>query len=99
MNIESSWYITPRILPLLHSVIVLLKKGMLHCSVYILIKHLYSVYVNLRGFNGRRLIDVVFHVIIAKPFWEWDQKSRIFLQFGGIDLGNWEQNIGTFVQR
>ncbi len=100
MNVETSWHMTPRILPMLHSVKVLLKKGICCTIVTIILNNrLCSVYVNLRGFNGQRLIDVVFHVIISKPFWEWDRKSCIFLRFGGIDFGDWKQNIGAFVQR
>ena len=59
----------------------------------------YSVYSSLKGYNPKNSLDIVFHVIIAKPFWEWDKSSHVFLRFGSKDLGGWKQNIGTFVKR
>lgn len=42
---------------------------------------------------------VVFHVIIPKQYWEWDDKSKVFIHFGHSRLGNWLVDIGNFVQR
>ena len=41
-------------------------------------------------------MKLVFHAIIPLPFWEWDDKSRIFMRFGHSKLGEWEVNCGDF---
>ena len=53
----------------------------------------------LRGLNTSNAIEVVFHVIIPKPYWEWDASSKLFLHFGSYSLGNWGENVGEFEQR
>ena len=59
----------------------------------------YSLYKSLHGYNAPKTIEVVFHVIIPKPFWEWDANSRVYLRLGREDLGGWSQNVGDFRQR
>ena len=44
-------------------------------------------------------MKLVFHAIIPLPFWEWDDKSRIFMRFGHSKLGHWEVNCGEFKTR
>ena len=45
-------------------------------------------------------MKLVFHAIIPLPFWEWDDKSRIFMRFGHSKLGEWEVNChGEFKTR
>ena len=51
---------------------------------------------DLIGFKGPTSIKVVFHVIIPKHLWEWDESSFVFVRFGCENLGGWSQNIGTF---
>ncbi len=42
-------------------------------------------------------VNIVFHAIIPKLFWEWDEKSFVSLRFGNPKLGGWK-DIGTFKQ-
>jgi hypothetical protein len=44
-------------------------------------------------------MKLVFHAIIPLPFWEWDDKSSIFMRFGHSKLGDWEVNCGQFEAR
>jgi hypothetical protein len=44
-------------------------------------------------------IAVAFHCIVPKPMWLWDEHSCIHMRFEGHDLGNWQQNIGHFVEK
>ena len=46
--------------------------------------------------DPRMSMKLVFHAIIPLPFWEWDDKSRIFMRFGHSKLGEWEINCGEF---
>ena len=41
-------------------------------------------------------IVVVFHVLIPASTWGWDDKCRVHLRFGHINLGKWKEDIGTF---
>ena len=41
-------------------------------------------------------MKLVFHAIIPLPFWEWDDKSRIFMRFGHSKLGDWVVDCGQF---
>ena len=62
----------------------------------------HSVYSKPKGYNpegSEGSLDVVFHVIIAKPVWEWDDESKVFLRFGSKHLGGWKRNIGNFVKK
>ena len=43
-----------------------------------------------------KFIEVIFHVILPKPHWEWDKSSKIYLRFGCRELGKWEENVGDF---
>ncbi|XP_064404373.1 E3 ubiquitin-protein ligase RNF213-like isoform X3 [Halichondria panicea] len=65
-------------------------------------KELAGVYSKPKGYNpegSEGSLDVVFHVIIAKPVWEWDDESKVFLRFGSKHLGGWKRNIGNFVKK
>ncbi len=54
----------------------------------------------IRGLtDSRQHFEIVFHVIIPKPHWEWDKTSRVFLRFGCEELGSWNLNIGLFQER
>ena len=54
----------------------------------------------LRGLtDSLQSIKVVFHVIIPKPHWEWEQTSKVFLRFGCEQLGSWGANVGPFEER
>ncbi len=44
------------------------------------------------------VVKIIFHVIIPKHFWEWDEKSYVSLRFGNHELGFWEKNYGDFQQ-
>ncbi len=48
--------------------------------------------------SGNQGIKLVFHVIIPKQFWEWDENSFVSLRFGNPELGSWENNYGDFHQ-
>ena len=37
---------------------------------------------------------VEFHAIVPLDVWEWDRDSRIYMQFGFSEFGNWEHDIG-----
>ncbi len=59
----------------------------------------YSASSSPKGYISQHSVVVVFHVIIPKPFWEWDCNSQVFLRFGSKDFGGWNQNIGNFSMR
>ena len=48
--------------------------------------------------NQGATVNLVFHVIIPKQFWEWEEKSFVSLRFGNPELGNWATNLGDFHQ-
>ncbi len=48
--------------------------------------------------NQEVTVNLVFHVIIPKQFWEWEEKSFVSLRFGNPELGSWEKNYGSFHQ-
>ena len=41
-------------------------------------------------------VKLVFHAIVPLPYWEWDNKSRIYIRFGHPKLGDWDYNCGEF---
>ena len=46
--------------------------------------------------DPRTSIKLVFHAIIPLPFWQWDNKSCIYMRFGHPKLGNWNVDCGEF---
>ena len=46
-----------------------------------------------------KMVVIFFHVLIPKPFWEWDSESKVFLRFGCSELGKWNRDIGDFTRR
>ena len=52
----------------------------------------------LPGLNAKRSVAVKFHCILPKILWEWDESSHIYMRFEGADLGNWEVDIGSFLE-
>ena len=53
---------------------------------------------NLRGLmaNPEKSITMIFHCIIPKLLWEWDETSCMYMRFENSALGNWRHNIGEF---
>ena len=41
-------------------------------------------------------MKLVFHAIIPLQFWDWDEKSSIFMRFGHPKLGDWVADCGQF---
>ena len=54
---------------------------------------------NTTGLNPppSKKIDIIFHVLIPTNIWGWNEKCRVHLRFGHIDLGKWNESIGDFV--
>ncbi|XP_064403130.1 E3 ubiquitin-protein ligase RNF213-like isoform X2 [Halichondria panicea] len=48
--------------------------------------------------NQGATVNLVFHVIIPKQFWEWDDQSYVSLRFGNPELGSWKKDCGDFSQ-
>lgn len=53
---------------------------------------------SLDGINPspEKTFRVVFHVLIPKDVWGWNNKTKVHLQFGHFKLGKWEAPIGEF---
>lgn len=43
-------------------------------------------------------MNITFHVVIPKVFWEWDLESRVYIRFGHPKLGEWS-DCGEFQER
>ncbi len=70
-----------------------------YVKVFRILCSVYPQY-GFRTVSGNQGITVklVFHVIIPKQFWEWDEESFVSLRFGNSELGSWEKNCGDFHQ-
>lgn len=55
-------------------------------------------YAALRGLNTERSVAVTFHCILPKLLWQWNKKSRMYIRFEGDTLGNWESDVGEFIE-
>ena len=47
----------------------------------------------------RHSIAVTFHALVPLAAWEWDDRSKMHIRFGLIELGDWKYNCGDFQMR
>ena len=44
--------------------------------------------------KDKNTISIVFHAVIPKDVWEWDEDARVYMRFGVHELGNWDYDYG-----
>ena len=60
----------------------------------------YSPNWNLKGLQAAPNISiaVTFHALVHKLLWEWNDTSCMHIRFGHKDLGQWQDNLGEFIE-